>query len=213
MAESLVSAITGFLIAFGLVLMYILFMAIDAAQTDKVITRFTPARGSTLGAFIAYARSVRKYYVINTIFGIIVAALDGLLLWALGVPAPLVWAVLAFVTNYIPSIGFIIGLVPPVVLAFIVGGWPTALLVLAAYSVINVVLQVFIQPQFVSQSLRLNLTLTIASVAFWTAVLGPLGAILAIPMTLLVRTILLDSTSEPSPFARWLTGDQVGDTS
>ncbi|MEK8226334.1 AI-2E family transporter [Oerskovia sp. M15] len=63
-----------------------------------------------------------------------------------GRPCPAVWAILAFVTNFIPNIGFLLGVVPPTVMALVVGGWPLALGVVAVYCVVNVVLQVLVQP-------------------------------------------------------------------
>ncbi|WP_291038323.1 AI-2E family transporter [Herbiconiux sp.] len=196
------------MVAFAFVIIYVLYMAVDAPIIDGAIERFRATQGVLVDAFRAYAGSVRRYYVINTVFGAAVAIVDGLLLWAAGVPGVFAWVVLAFITNYVPSVGFIIGLIPPTVLAFAVGGWQTGLVVLIGYCVINVTLQVFVQPRFVSQAVRLNLTLTFFSVVFWTAVLGPVGAILALPMTLLVRTILLGSTDDRPPLGRWLTGDR-----
>ena len=74
------------------------------------------------------------------------------------------------------------------------------------YCVINLTMQTFIQPKFVSDAVRLSLTLTFFSVVFWAIVLGPIGAVLAIPATLLVRALLLDA--DPDAFwARSLTGD------
>ena len=154
----------------------------------------------------AYNSSVRRYYVVNATFGAIVAVIDGLALWALGIPIPAVWAILAFVTNFIPNIGFILGLVPPAILAFVVGGPPLLLAVIAVYSVVNVVLQVLLQPKFVSDAVDLSLTLSFFSVVFWTFVIGPLGAILSIPLTLLVRDVLLDRDPD-ARFLRWLSGD------
>lgn len=212
--RSLASAVAGLsgvlfslVVALAFVFTYIIFMAVDARLLDDIADRFRTRLPLPIAAFAGYGSSVRHYYVINTVFGAAVALLDGLVLWGLGVPGALVWAVLAFVTNYIPSIGFVIGLVPPVLLALVTSGWGTALVVLAAYCVINVVLQTFVQPRFVSQAVRLNLTLTFFSVVFWTAVLGPLGAILSIPMTLLARMILLES-NDRAAFGRWLTGDR-----
>ncbi|NQX33663.1 AI-2E family transporter [Herbiconiux sp. VKM Ac-2851] len=194
-------------LAFAFVLVYVLYLAVDAPIIDGAVERFRSTRAALVDAFTSYAGSVRRYYVINTVFGAVVALLDGVLLWAAGVPGVFAWAVLAFITNYIPSVGFIIGLVPPTVLAFAVGGWQSGLVVLIGYCAINVGLQVFVQPRFVSQAVRLNLTLTFFSVVFWTAVLGPIGAVLAIPMTLLVRTVLLRSSLGAHPLGRWLTGD------
>ena len=99
-----------------------------------------------------------------------------------------------------------LGLVPPAVLAFVVGGPPLLLAVIAIYSVVNVVLQVLVQPKFVSDTVDLSLTLSFFSVVFWTFVIGPRGAILSIPLTLLFRDVLLDRDPE-ARFLRWLSGD------
>ncbi len=190
--------------AFFFVLAYVLFMAADASRFSRGSNVFGGAVADAIG--IRYFSGVRRYYVVNASFGAVVAVLDGLVLWALGIPVPITWAILAFVTNFIPNIGFVIGLIPPAVLALVVGGWPLALAVVLAYCVINVVLQEFVQPKFVSDAVGLSLTLTFFSVVFWTLVLGPMGALLCIPLTLLVRALLLD----PDPKAgalRHLTGD------
>ncbi|MFD6817700.1 AI-2E family transporter [Microbacterium sp. NPDC060132] len=150
---------------------------------------------------------MRRYFVVNAIFGAIVAVIDGLALWWMGVPAPLVWAILAFVTNFVPNIGFVLGLIPPAVLALVVGGWPLLLAVVAVYCVVNVVLQVLVQPKFVSDAVDLSLTLSFFSVVFWTFVIGPLGAILAVPLTLVVRTLVLE-VDPGSTWLRWLSGDR-----
>ena len=82
-------------------------------------------------------------------FGLIVAVIDTAVLWAMGIPAAVLWGLLAFVTNYIPNIGFIIGLVPVAVLALLEGGVGLMLAVIAVYSVINLVIQSIIQPRVV----------------------------------------------------------------
>lgn len=192
--------------AFFFVLAYAIFMAADAARYGTARSVFGATRSAVIDRATAYNAGVRKYFVVNASFGAIVAVVDGFALWALGVPAPVVWAILAFVTNFIPNIGFILGLIPPMIMALVVGGWPLALAVIALYCVVNVVLQVLVQPKFVADSVSLSLTLSFVSVVFWTFVIGPLGAILAIPLTLLVRTLFL----EPDPnsaWLRWLSGD------
>ncbi len=90
---------------------------------------------------------------------------------------------------------------------FLTGGWPTVLAVIVIYGGINSVIQSIIQPKYVGNAVALSETLTFASVLFWAVILGPVGAILAVPLTLLARTILLDS----DPAIAWwrpLTGDK-----
>lgn len=205
-AASLGGTVTSVLIAFFFVLAYVIFMAADAARYSRATTEFGASIAATVSRVAAYNRGVRRYYVVNASFGAVVAIIDGLALWALGIPAPAVWAILAFVTNFVPNIGFVLGLIPPAVLALVVGGWPLMLVVIAIYCVVNVTLQVLIQPKFVSDAVSLSLTLSFFSVIFWTFVIGPLGAILSIPLTLLVRALILEGDPD-SRWLRWLSGD------
>lgn len=208
LAGAVSSAVLGAGTAFFFVLAYIVFMAADAGGFGGLVKRFADSKAGVIETFTRYSQAVRKYLLVNTIFGGIVAIIDGIVLVAIGLPAPLLWVILAFVTNYIPNIGFVIALIPPALLALLTGGWSQFFIVVIAYCVINMVMQTFIQPKFVSDAVRLSLTLTFFSVVFWSIVLGPVGAIMAIPATLLIRALLLES--DPDAFwARWLTGDQA----
>ena len=205
-AASLGGAVVGVLTAFFFVLAYVIFMAADGARYSRAEHAFGSRIRPTVDRFRAYNHGVRTYYVVNASFGAVVAIIDGLALWALQIPAPIVWAILAFVTNFVPNIGFVLGLIPPAVLALVVGGWPLMLAVIAIYCVVNVTLQVMIQPKFVSDAVDLSLTLSFLSVIFWTFVIGPLGAILSIPLTLLVRALVLEGDPK-TWWLRWLSGD------
>ena len=117
----------------------------------------------------------------------------------MGVPLAILWGVLAFITNYIPNIGFIFGLIPPAILALLTGGWPLLVTVIVVYCVLNVVIQSLIQPRFIGDSVGLSATVTFVALLFWAWVLGPLGALLAVPLTLLAKALLVDI----DPGARW----------
>lgn len=196
----------GLGIAAFFVLGYIWFMAIDAARFRSIPQELATSKAMQVRTFREFADGTSRYYAVNSIFGAIVAIIDGLVLWGLGVPVPFVWAVLAFVTNYIPNVGFVIGLIPPFVLALAIGGWGMALLVLALYCLVNVVMQVLIQPHFVAATVRLSVTLTFFSVVLWSVLLGPIGSILAVPLSLLTRFLLIGDDPD-ARFARWLTWD------
>ena len=109
------------------------------------------------------------------------------------VPGAFVWAVLAFVTNFIPNIGFIIGVIPPALIALLDGGPGLMVAVIVVYSVINFVIQSVIQPRVVGDAVGLSPTLTFLSLVFWTWVIGPLGALLAVPLSLLTRALLVEA--------------------
>lgn len=202
------SAAVGIAVALFLVCAYVVVMAVDAGRYQRASIVFGARRAETIARIARLNSDIRRYYVVNTVFGAIVATIDGLALWWLGVPAPLLWAVLAFVTNFIPNIGFVIGLIPPAILALAVGGWPLLLGVVAVYCLVNVVLQVFVQPKFVSDAVGLSLTLSFFAVVFWTVIIGPVGALLAVPLTLLARDLLLGGRDDDTVWLRWVSGDR-----
>ena len=177
------------------------FMALDAVGFSSRLTRVRRQRPDVVGALDTFVPGTRSYLLVSTVFGLIVAVIDTGFLWLIGVPLPLLWGLLAFITNYIPNVGFIIGLIPPALLALLEGGPRLMVIVIVVYSVINFIIQSIIQPKFVSDAVNLSLTLTFLSLVFWSFVIGPIGAILAIPLTLLVKALLLDV----DPNTRWIS--------
>ena len=151
---------------------------------------------------IGFARGTTRYLIVSTVFGLIVAIFDVAVLYVLDIPLPWLWGLLALITNYIPNVGFFIGVIPPALLGLLDQGWETFLWVIVAYSVINFIIQSIIQPKVVGDAVGLSTTLTFVSLVFWAWVLGPLGAVLAIPLSLLAKALLL----EADPSTRWLGG-------
>ena len=152
------------------------------------------------GSLAKFVNGTQRYLVITALFGAIVGVLDAGALWLIGVPLPLVWGFFSFITNFIPNIGFVIGIIPPALLALLDSGWEDMVLVLVVYSLLNVMIQTFIQPRFVGNTVGLSAELTFLSLVVWTFLLGPLGALLAVPMTLLLRAFFIDS----DPRAAWV---------
>jgi predicted PurR-regulated permease PerM len=175
-------------------------MVIDAAGFPARLAAAARIRPDIVLAMSSFARGTRRYLVVSTVFGLIVAVLDTIALWAIGIPLPFLWGLLAFITNYIPNIGFVIGVIPPAILGLLEDGWSGLALVLIVYSAINVVIQSFIQPRYVGDSVGITPTLSFVSLVFWAWVIGPLGALLAIPLTLLSKALLIDM----DPSTRWV---------
>ncbi len=185
-------------IAFILALMF--FLAIDAMSFDRRLEIAERARPDVIAALRGFASGTRTYLVVSTVFGLIVAVIDTIALSIMGIPLPLLWGLLAFITNYIPNIGFVVGVIPPALLGLLEGGWDLMLAVIIVYSVINFVIQSLIQPKFVGDAVGLTVTVTFLSLVFWAWVLGALGALLAIPLTLLTKALLIDI----DPRTRWI---------
>ncbi|PYI39895.1 AI-2E family transporter [Arthrobacter psychrolactophilus] len=181
-------------------LLLLLFMSVDANYYPTILSSVQEKKASMVTALATFAKLSRSFMVMTTIFGAIVAALNLALLLILGVPGAGLWALLSFVCGFIPFIGFWISLVPVAIMALLSGGLPTLIGVLAFYGIINSLIQSVIQPKFVAGSVNLNMTLTFLSVIFWSALLGPLGALMAVPLSLFARAILVDS----HPQAAWL---------
>ena len=175
-----------------------LFMAIDATALPRQLASISRRRPGLVGALSSFAVGTRRYLLVSTVFGLIVAALDTLALYLLGVPAPLVWGLLAFLTNYIPNIGFVIGLIPPAILALLDGDLSLMLAVIAVYCLLNVVIQSVIQPKVVGEAVGLSVTLTFLSLIFWSWIMGPIGAVMAVPFTLFVRAVFVEADPEKS---------------
>ena len=187
-------------------LFVVFFMALDAGGFASRLSHVRRQHPDLIGALDTFVRGTRRYLLVATVFGFIVAALDAGFVWLVGIPLPLLWGLLAFITGYIPNVGFIIGLIPPAVLALLEGGPGLMVAVIVAYSVINFIIQSIIQPKFVSDAVDLALTVTFLSLVFWTFVIGPVGAILAVPLTLLAKSLLFDV----DPRTRWISGLLAG---
>ena len=190
----------GLLSTMVFILALCLFMAIDATALPRQLASVSRRRPGLVEALSAFSVGTRRYLLVSTVFGLIVAALDTLALYLLGVPAPLVWGLLAFLTNYIPNIGFVIGLIPPAILALLDDDVALMLAVIAVYCLLNVVIQSVIQPKVVGEAVGLSVTLTFLSLIFWSWIMGPIGAVMAVPFTLFVRAVFV----EADPAKRWL---------
>jgi len=199
-AQGLLSSISGLLNFVLLMLVVLIFLAVDGMLFSDRMAQYWASRGPVLTALGVFARGTRKYFGVATVFGGIVAVLDGAALLILGIPAAGLWALLAFVTNYIPNVGFIIGLIPPAILGFLVGGPSLAIEVIVVYCVLNFIIQSVLQPKFVGDAVGLTTTVSFLSLIVWAYILGPIGAILAIPASLLVKALLVDMDKD----AEWL---------
>jgi len=197
---SLLSSVMSVFTSLFFIITLLIFLAVDGSVFSERMVKHRPGREPALNALGQFAAGTRKYFAVATIFGGIVAVLDGAALVIMGIPAAGLWALLAFVTNYIPNIGFIIGLIPPALLGLLVGGPSLMIWVIVVYCVLNFIIQSVLQPKFVGDAVGLTTTMSFLSLILWAFLLGPLGAILAIPASLLVKAIMVDV----DPEAKWL---------
>jgi AI-2 transport protein TqsA len=193
-AQALLSGIGGGISLVLLIVTIVIFLAFEAASMPERLGVIRETRPHIADGLTNFATRVRKYWIVTTVFGFIVAGLDVIALMIIGVPLFLTWGVLAFVTNYIPNIGFILGVIPPALIALLDGGVGSAIAVVVVYTVINVVVQTIIQPRFTGDAVGISATAAFVSLVFWAYVLGTLGALLAVPATLFLKSVLLDNS-------------------
>ena len=199
-AQGLLAQITNFGSILSVMALTVIFLMFDMSRIEVRAQALTILKPGIAAALADFAGAVRSYWLVSTVFGLIVAVFDVIALGFLGVPMAVTWGVLSFITNYIPNIGFFLGVIPPALLALVDSGPWTALWVVVAYSVLNFVIQSLIQPKFTGDAVGLNTTTTFLSLLFWSQVIGALGTILAVPLTLFVKCVLIDSDSR----SRWV---------
>jgi AI-2 transport protein TqsA len=151
---------------------------------------------STLNDFII---TMRRYVVINSVFGLVAAVLNTAILLAMGVDFALLWGVASFLLSFLPNIGFMLALIPPALLALLEFGFTRALVVIIAYSAVNLIVDSVIKPRMVGESLDLSPIIVVLSLVFWGWLLGPVGALLAVPLSIAAR-YLFETFDE----VRWL---------
>jgi predicted PurR-regulated permease PerM len=134
------------------------------------------------------------------VIGAAVGAGNTLFFFLLGVPMALLWGVFSGILNFIPFIGFWFGLIPPTILTLLAYGPERMIVVVVGYILINATVQNVIQPKLVVSRLNLTPLMNLLSATFWPLVLGPVGAIIGVPLTMALRTLLLDV----DPSTRWL---------
>lgn len=192
-ATSLLTASTGFIGGLSVLVCTLVFMAMDTAGFARRLSIAASTHPRIVAGFRSFSQGVRSYWIVTTVFGLIVAVLDVVALRTMGVPGVIIWGLLSFLTNYIPNIGFVVGLIPPTLVALVSLGWKQALVVIIVYSVLNFVVQTIIQPRFTGDAVGVTPTVSFISLLVWGGVLGALGTLLALPMTLLIKALIIDT--------------------
>lgn len=149
-------------------------------------------------ALEAHFVEMRKYVAITGLCGLINGTVAlGLLLY-LKIDFAITWAVLFFLMNFVPAVGFVFALIPPLLLTLVQYGWTTAIVLTVFYSVLNFVVDSVLKPRIMAEGLDLSPLVVIIALVFWSWVLGPTGAIVAVPITMVLRKFAERYASDPS---------------
>ncbi|MGZ4904098.1 MAG: AI-2E family transporter [Halobacteriota archaeon] len=151
------------------------------------------------GPLLAVRQSVVDFVVIRTKVNVITAIPAVVFLLLAGIDFAFLWGVLLFVFSFIPYIGFALAMIPPALLGWIEYGPIGAIAVVVVFLIINLVAEYVLFPRYTGKGLNIPAYVVLISVVFWGWILGPLGTLIAVPLTLLIK-VLLSSFTE----ARWL---------
>lgn len=149
--------------------------------------------------FSEIASNIRRYVGLKTLISLATGVGVALWLLILGVDFPILWGLVAFLLNFIPNIGSLIAAIPAVLLAFVQFGLGNALLAALGYVVVNVTMANLIEPRVMGRGVGLSTLVVFISLVFWGWVLGPIGMLLSVPLTVIFR-IALESEEE----TRWV---------
>ncbi len=199
LVTGIISGMGGILTNGFLILITVIFLLMEGASLPGKWRVAFREPESSLAHMRTIMDNINHYMGIKALTSLATGVLVALWLWVLGVDYPLLWGVLAFLLNFVPNIGSIIAAVPPVLLAMIqLGPWP-ALLVVLGYVVVNVVVGTILEPRYMGKGLGLSTLVVFLSLVFWGWVLGPVGMLLSVPLTIAVK-IALDSNES----TRWI---------
>ncbi len=199
LVSSLLSSMGNMLTNSFLILITVIFLLLEAAGLPDKWRAASRNAESTLAHFGTATRNINHYMGIKTLASLATGLVVAVWLWIIGVDYPLLWGLLAFLFNFVPNIGSILAAVPAVLLALIQLGVTQALLSAAGYAVVNVVIGNFVEPRFMGRGLGLSTLVVFLSLVFWGWVLGPVGMLLSVPLTIAIK-IVLDSRED----TRWM---------
>ncbi len=174
-----------------LILLVVVFMLLEAAtfgtKMEKALVDPNSPEIDRSGLFLD---NINRYMVIKTgtSLGTGLIATIWLSIW--GVDYAILWGLLTFLFNYIPNIGSIMAAVPPVLLTLVMSGPWTAIAVALGYLTINMVIGSFLEPRLMGRGLGLSTLVVFLSLLFWGWVLGPVGMILSVPLTMSMKIAL-----------------------
>jgi len=199
MAANTLKKLSSVLTNFFLISLTVIFILLEASSfKHKIVLAFNNSEQS-LENFENFMKSVNRYLAIKTIFSLITGVIISIGLVILGVNHPLLWGLVAFLLNFIPNIGSIIAAIPAVLLALIQLGPMSAGICAGLYLTVNMVIGSFLEPKFMGQGLVLSTLVVFISLVFWGSILGPVGMLLSIPLTMIVKIAL-----ETNEDTRWI---------
>ncbi|MGR8918442.1 MAG: AI-2E family transporter [Gammaproteobacteria bacterium] len=187
-ANRILSALTNLLGNAFMILFTIAFILLEAATLPDKLRRVTGH--DTLAAQRAILEGVRRYIGVKFVVSAATGACIGLLALVMKIDFPFLWAILGFLLNFVPTIGSMIAAVPACLVALVQFGLGPALVTGLGYFAINVTFGNIVEPRWMGRTMGLSTLVVFLSLVFWGWVLGPIGMLLSVPLTMVVKIVL-----------------------
>ena len=176
---------------FALIIM--VFVLIEAEKFAEKVGPMIDARGPNFRRFRTIGRELQYYLAIKTLASLATGILMGLSCWLTGVEFAFAWGLIAFIFNFIPTVGAVFSAIPPVLVALLqVGFWQCTVLVLM-FLAIHIMVGNFIEPMVMGRGFGISTVVVILSVLFWGWLWGLVGMFLAVPLTMFIKMMLDES--------------------
>ena len=199
MAANILNALRDALTNTFLILFTMVFILLEASSARVKIRAAFGRDASTMKGPRAFLVNLGRYLGIKTIVSMVTGLTAGLLTWAIGLDFPLLWGMLAFLFNYVPTIGSIIAAVPAVLMALVQLGIGDATSTAIGFLAINVVFGNFIEPRLMGYGVGISPLIVFVGLVLWGWIFGPVGMLLSVPLTMTLKMAL-----ESNEQTRWI---------
>jgi len=199
LAANILNGLTDMLTNVFLIFFTMIFILLEASTVETKVEAAFRRSTKTLERPRAFLANLGRYLGIKTVVSMATGLAAGLLTWAIGLDFPLLWAMLAFLLNYVPTIGSIIAAVPAILLALVQLGFGEATATAVGFVAINVVFGNFVEPRLMGYGVGISPLIVFVGLVFWGFVFGPIGMLLSVPLTMTLKLAL-----ESDPRTRWI---------
>jgi len=197
-AGRIARALSGMLGMTFIIFIITAFMLVEANGLHQKLIAMEGLSEENLAALEKNIHDVRRYVSLKSVMSLLTGALVTLWLWGLGIDNALFMGLLAFFLNFVPNVGSFVAAIPGVLLGFILFGPAMAGIAAIGYVAINVGVSNVIEPRFMGNNLGISPLIVIMSLVFWGWLLGPVGMLLSVPLTMVVKVILENVPSTKS---------------
>jgi predicted PurR-regulated permease PerM len=170
-----------------MILLTVIFILLEVSGFPDKLRTALGNKGSSSESLTQIAVGIKSYIAIKTLTSLATGIFVAVCLAIIGVDYPVLWGLVAFLLNYVPNIGSIIAAVPAVILSFIQFGIGRTLFVVGVYLIVNTVIGSIIEPRVMGKGVGLSTLVVFLSLVFWGWVLGPVGMLLSVPLTMVVK--------------------------